>query len=525
MTNIHINFRKENSLNTNSLKIKFKGLIFYKNIINGKDSLYSFFRDFKENWLNNLEELKGNFILYIKEDKTEYIFTDNSGMSRLYYFKESVFESFIDLINYYKFSLKDIDYSGIVEFIQYGYNIFHTNIKSAKILKRNEMIVISNKLQVKEKKLSNLFAKKESIEEFFQNLKGNLNDEKIVCDLTAGIDSRMNLSLLKGNDITFKTCISGEKNHIDVTKCLEISKLLNLDTLYYPIDAKISKELLEKIYRALDGQYSIIEFYKNYILTEGLINDKINVRISGAAGELYKYSWYAQDLPFFNKKNFTLDKVYQKRYYSRGVKYDFYSDKFQNEINKYQKELKNNLEKYREENNVKTYDKLCYETIMRYGISTQLIPKSDDYIRYCPLFELSVVKNGINLKTKDRILYNLHRKIITKYTPEISKIKTNKGLTVNNSFIAILKDGLKLFVEFLTKIKNRILKKQVIIEDTANSHKIYDFFKENDEEYFEILKNNSIIKANFKKEDIDNRTYSRLITVAIFIKKVSENAK
>lgn len=520
MTKINIDYNKNNVFTINNYKIKYKGLIFYKSILNGRPSLEAFINDYKDKWLNHIEELNGNFILDVTDNKNEYIFTDNSGMSRLYYYKDKIFESFLDLIETLKPKQSDLDYSGLVEFIQYGYNIFHTNIKNANILKRNEYI-ICNKFEVKEKKLSNFFTKNINIEDFYKNLKDNFKDKKIACDLTAGIDSRLNVSLLKGNNIDFVTSISGQENHIDVIKCKEISSILNLDNLYYPMDKKYNKDIIKNLYEELDGQYSILEFYKNYVLTKGLINDGIELRISGAAGELYKYSWYAQDFPHFNKKSFSLNDVYQKRFFSRNVKYDIYSETFKKEISNYQQELKEQLEMYREENNVKTYDRICYETIMRYGISTQLIPRTDNYIRYCPLFELSVVKSGINLKPNERLLYSLHRKMITKYTKEISKIKTNKGLTVSNSIFSIISDGFKLFEEFLTKIKNRIIKKNITKVDSANSNKIFEYMKKNDDKYIKILEKNNIISKNINKEKIDLTTYSRLITIALFIERIT----
>ena len=249
----------------------------------------------------------------------------------------------------------------------------------------------------------------------------------------------------------------------------------------------------------------------------GLIDKKINLRISGAGGEMYKYSWFAEDFPRFNKKKFTLDKVYKKRFFSRSVKYDFYTDNFVKKIDNYQKEVKDMLEKYRCINNSKTYDKICYETIMRFGASTQMIQFDDNYVRYAPLLELSVVRNGVNLSVKDRLLYMYHRRLITKSCADIANVKTNKGLSVSSSVFSIGMDALKLFGEFIVKIKNKIFRINVNKTDNANSDKIYEFVRKNDADLIKIIKKYDIVDDSFDNMKVDNQTYSRLITIAKMI--------
>lgn len=522
MNNLHIKFDNINCFKYGNLFIKFKGLLFYKNYLCGIDSLKHFFNDFPK-YTDNIKHLRGNFILCIEDSDNTYICTDNSGMSRLYYYNNWVFDKYLELVDYFKFSSNDLDSNGIVEYIQYGYSIFYTFFKNVKILGREEIIFLKNKkLTVKKKHIEDIFANGEDIVDFYKNFKYNFSDKRIACDLTAGIDSRLNVALLKDNGINFKISISGQPNHIDVIKCNEISKIINIEVLQFDLDKNIDKSIIDKLFYQLDGQYSILEFYKNYILTMGLINNNINLRISGAGGEMYKYSWFAEDFPRFNKKSFTFDKVYNKRFLSRSVKYEFYTNDFSKKIFNYQKKVKNILEKYRCINNSKTYDKLCYETIMRFGASTQMIQFDDNYIRYAPLLELSIVRNGVNLNIKDRLLYMYHRKLITKYCQEIAKVKTNKGLTVNSSVLALIVDVLKLFGEFVLKIKNKIFRIDVNKTDSANSDKIFEFMKLNDANLIKIIKEYGIVNESFNNMKVDNQTYSRLITIAKMIDYVDK---
>lgn len=523
MKNVHINFDKKKCFKYNDLIISFKGLLFYKDHMSGIESLKHFFNDFPS-YMDGIKYLRGNFIICIEDKSSTYVFTDNSGMSRLYYYNDLVFDKYLNLINYFKLNIKDLDNFGIVEYIQYGYSIFYTPFKNVKILGRNEIIKYANNIiDIKEKMIDNLFINGEDIKLFYGNFKNNFADKKIACDLTAGIDSRLNAALLKNSKIDFKASISGKSDHIDVIKCHEIAKILDVDVLQFELDNKFDYSIVDKIFLQLDGQYSILEFYKNYILTNGLVNDDIDLRISGAGGEMYKYSWFAEDLPHFNKKKFSLEKIYNRRFLPRSVKYNFYTNSFTKKINMYQKELKNKLEMYRCNNNVKTYDKLCYETVMRFGSSAQMIQFDDNYVRYAPLLELSIVRNGVNLSIKDRLLYMYHRKLITNSFKEISKIKTNKGLTVNKSLLSIFSDLLKLFWEFVIKIKNRVFKIKIFKDDEANSNKIFYYIKQNDSYLINILKKNNIINESFNNKTVDNQTYSRLITIAKIIDYIGAN--
>lgn len=159
---------------------------------------------------------------------------------------------------------------------------------------------------------------------------------------------------------------------------------------------------------------------------------------------------------------------------------------------------------------------------MRFGASTQMIQFDDNYIRYAPLLELSIVRNGVNLNIKDRLLYMYHRKLITKYCQEIAKVKTNKGLTVNSSVLALIVDVLKLFGEFVLKIKNKIFRIDVNKTDSANSDKIFEFMKLNDANLIKIIKEYGIVNESFNNMKVDNQTYSRLITIAKMIDYVDK---
>ncbi len=523
MNNVKINFTKK-KIKVNGNVISFKGLLFYNNFAQGEKSVKGFFSHYTNNWINNLEELHGNYVIKVDNKDKEYIFSDNSGMSRLYYYKNYVYDSFLDLINDFKFNVNQIDYSGIVEYIQFGFPIFHTFFKDVKKLSRNELFVLNGKsLSIKKKNLKSIFEKGNDINTFYENFNENFKDMNIACDLTAGIDSRMNVALLYGNKVPFKTSISGVKNHIDVQMCEQISNDLHINTLYYD-DGNFDLNTLNDVFKSLDGQYSILEYFKNYILTNGLIGDNVNIRISGAGGELYKYSWIMYDLPFIKRKKFTFNKIYEKRYNSNSIHYPFFNDSFKNIINDYQKELIDLISGYRENNNIKTYDSLCYDTIMTNSASVQMIQSNETYQRYCPLLELSIVRNGVNLSIKDRILYMMHRRIISKNIPQTIKYKTNLGLSLSLSFWRIMGDGFSLIKRLLDKIKNKLFHKEKAIVDLANYLQIYDYLKQNDQEYLFILKKYKVVDDSIDTSKIDNATYSRLITIAKLLQLVDNNS-
>lgn len=522
---ILIDYQKENIIKVDEYKIRYKGLVFYENKKQGKDTIKDFFSKYKTTWLKKIYELSGNFLLDVEDiDNNERIIvTDNSGMYRIYYDKKNITDDYLNYLDITNKTIKDIDAFGIVELLQFGYNIFHTSIKGTKILKRNEIITVKDsKISITKKQNIELFSTGNNIVEFYKNFKNNFSGMKVACDLTAGIDSRLNAVLLKRSGIDFSTTIMGNKDHIDVIKNRIISDELKVTSTNYVMDENVDENTLISIFEDLDGQYSILEYYKNYLLKNKLIKDKFNLRISGAGGEMYKYSMFAQDFPFFNRKKFSLDQVYMNRFYNPSLNNTLLTNETIENINIYQKKFKKNLEGYKCITNSKTYDNLCYELIMRYGASTYMISKNKNYNRYCPLLELKIVRNGINLKVYERLLCMLHRRIITQYSTKIAKEKTNCNLTVHNGIFFIICDCGKLFIQCVQRLFRKVFRIYKRDIDAANSKEIYNIMRKKDSKYEKILKKNNIIKKNIKLNEFNDSIYSRLITIAMIYNKLEK---
>ena len=96
---------------------------------------------------------------------------------------------------------------------------------------------------------------------------------------------------------------------------------------------------------------------------------------------------------------------------------------------------------------------------------------------------------------------------------------------MSSSLFSIGMDALKLFGEFIVKIKNKIFKINVNKTDNANSDKIYEFVRKNDADLIMIIKKYDIVDDSFDNMKVDNQTYSRLITIAKMIDYIDKYEK
>lgn len=512
-----------NNLSINNLNIFWKGFIFIPGLEDGKESLAFYFREYP-NYEDNIEKLFGSFILIIKDNALNQTicFSDNSGFTKIYRYKNLISDSFLSLINHIKATKKDLDYGGIAEFIRLGYCFDKTFIKDVSIINKRLYIKWkTEQLSIISKNLKPITYQGTNFNEYFQCLSETLANRRIICDLTGGTDSRMLVALLEHNEVKYDISLSGREDYIDMKICKEICNTLGKNPKLYNYVEEYNDNVISVLFNACDAQYPILESYRNYYYDKNLSNDGFDLRLTGINGELFKDAAWPKPYIVFPEKS--INYFWKNNCKKFRKNYTGLTNKMINEIEKVNIKILNIKKEYKLGSVTKSTDNYIYENIMFYQASNFNILASNAGIKqYSPLLEYDVARVGFNLNPKKRLLIRFHREVITKNCPQIAKIRTDNNFTCLNSRLYILRDFFVNINNFIRQVFHVFFKASQLMTTGATGELIYKKAKENLVDSEIILKQYGIINEDFDLTKANDVIFDRLLTIGIFLQYLKE---
>jgi len=285
--------------------VYYKGFLFIPGLNAGYDSLHYFFKKY-DNWENSIQKLYGSYTIIIKEDNQKTaIFTDNSGFHKIYMYGDIISDSFLELCQYLGVTIDNLDYYGIAEFIRMGFMFNHTFIQDIAILNKRNYIMFNTPdtgKQVMLKPLCDINDPGIDFLKFFEELSITLKNHKVVCDLTGGTDSRLIVALCEYFNIDYNISLSEKRNFIDCTKCEELCKILGKKPIFFRYNNDIDEKTFNEVFYITDGQYPVLEYYRNYDYNKNLKNSGFDLRITGGNGEIFKDEWWPKLYFIHNNK-------------------------------------------------------------------------------------------------------------------------------------------------------------------------------------------------------------------------------
>lgn len=520
LTQIETNKTTFEKLIIKNIEFYWKGFIFIPGLKDGKESLEYFINNYP-NYEENIDKLYGSYILIIKDSRLDQTisFSDNSGFMKVYYSKETASDSFLTLSKYINASLENLDIQGIAEFIRMGYCFDKTFVSGLSILNKRFYIKwINNSMSILTKKLSVISEKGTDFYSYFEKLSKTLEGKAVLCDLTGGTDSRMLVSLMEHFNLEYVVGLSGRKDFIDYIKCEEISDILKKKPITFEYHEKFETDMREKLFIDSDGQYPMLEIYRNYCYDKNLKNKEFDIRLTGGNGELFKSEAWPKPYWLFSKK--MIRPLWGKNSKRFKVLSIGLTNVMQAEIEKVNEKIADIKLQLELNNATETLDNFLYEIVMFYKASNfNIIANNVGLKQYSPLLEYDIARVGFNLKRSRRTAVRFHKKIITETCPKIAKVKTAKNYSCYNNFFYILHDYLVDIKTFSKHIANRIFKStQLLVTAGATGDKLYLSAKENCSEIETLLKKHNIIDNNFKLSDANNIMFDRLLTIGMFLK-------
>ena len=483
------------------------GTLIYKGEIN-KKALDLIYNDLLgKNIKEIVNEFSGEFCLIVNIKKTISIITDKLGMFPIYKIETNKSVQISNIFTILcKLNKVSLNFQALSEFMSlredgycidstffneialinmstiYEFNKKHSSFKYYDLFKDINLNSYKNFNEICEK-TRNILS---------NNLKFLLNQDKIFIDLTGGMDTRLNATILKDLGIDYTIGICGEQNEGESKLAKDVAKELKMKMVdYFRIKtANQFRDTLDDHFNLINGvpflyhTTELINYYKE-------IQREFNIHIGGFGGtELF--TQYYRPLDIVSKK-FNVNKFLSK-YYK-------YSDIFQDEYissNDYYYNLQKKIYRYFDKigsnkfNDVATplnffiYSRYYHGSII--GTHNCILPY------YSPYFESDFVKFMIEVDYHKKEYHNIQSKIITDLNKTISLIMTTNGYTAN-------------FGKF--NRRDFLSKQKIYLKDISRRFIFHSNITTNTFEHLHLLLNS--IKTQDVLEDSDRKFWNQYV--------------
>jgi hypothetical protein len=448
-------------------------------------------------------------IIHNKGTGEEIFFSDNAGNYCFYYDARNYGSNFLSFTE--NRDEKEPNYMAVVQLLMYNRiyggqtivdGVYYTETGKYYCKKNGKITSFSKELMDFDQ-----LDRFSSLQEIVKTLTNFREDERVFAIATGGTDSRMVISHLHSLGVPLTLCISGKEGHIDEQIAKKISETLGLKLIHS--NGTTGNREVGQIFRYCDGQAGLDGFFRLGEFSQLLCDEGADVVFGGASGEHYKNYYMNHETTYIQGKA-DLHKFYQKKILPHGFPIQMLGEKTIEAGERMEELFYSSLGDIPGKNKFQIYTQIgqkCLEAGIRsfggLNIYRTLVN---------PLAERDAIATVYRRDPRELKHHQLHREEISKYAPELKKIKTNLGATCNNGKLSILRDD---WVRIFRGVKRKVFK----ITNTDDVHeKTIDF--EGSQKYLDAVKNlqdMDILNADSQK--IPQAYADRIMTLGMYFGK------
>lgn len=437
------------------------------------------------------------------------------------------YSSLLECLDKEDFTIEDLNFSAILEFLTFGNFYFEETILSEVhkkfshqkyTLDKNqgfENVIFNPENPLREQQLSNPV---EQFLSFFEERADHLKQRKISIDLTGGIDSRLIATVLQYFNIPFDAAFSldsGDEQEAEIVR--KVADKLGANLHIVKSDEINSDEEAAQLYKLSDGLLDVLSLKSLKNTQQWRKDNGYDLVITGVGGELYKDFWWQQDFPFYSRRRSNIERLVNTRMYPTYINPNWFGKNMKEAVATQRTDFLKKLQKYKKALNTQTYDQIYYHVRIKEQVSA-LTEATENYLdSYSPLLESELLQIGYNLPRSQRFFNRFHREIITRLGPEIAKIPTTEGgMSISNKCYNLSRDLGRYGIDKSRKVRSRILSKKKQIVRKRSSQLIENKVKE----AMAILKEVEIFSNNVQSQNLPEILWGRILTLGMIIKKM-----
>jgi hypothetical protein len=505
----------QNTINIENYTLYVIGTLIYKESW-GSRALIEIVNDIRKNIdLNEImKNSHGQFCLIIFDNWKTLVVTDKLGTFPVYIYEDFHFIQVSNIfLNLVRNNPVTLDYQAISEYCSFDYCFNATFFNEIKILDHGSIFSFTRSVQqdVYHNFLEKInFGRYTNLNEATKKAKKILihnfhflkkNSEKCLVDLTGGLDSRLNASILKSLDVKFDAGICGEQVVDEGKISHKVSKLLGVK-----LHSDIKIRGLDSFLRLADENFEISNGIPIYLHSTELINyyhsikDNFDLHISGFAGSQLFDNWLPRLSIISNKlrasnlikKSFQFKDIFKREIISERKYKANITKKIYASIDKLGTRLHDYAANYF---TTTVYSKFYHGSLI--GAHNTILPV------YVPYLEADLVRLMIESSTTLKRNRLLERNLITQFNEQVSKVTTSHGFTSHVNAV-----NEKYSIQIVKDISRRI------VYDFGSMHFLNSLFARK----FQTPVKFAELQRDFWIDKIDNE-WSQNMSVFAFIEK------
>lgn len=453
-----INIENFYKLDYRNYNVYYSGLIYLaQGIKAGKPSIDIIIQQYEKGDIS-FRDIYGIYVILIenKEDKSIYMFSDNSGMTTSFYTEQFISDNFTEIARTMK--NPKLYKKMICEYLTLsrGYYL-ETFMEEVQMLEASCYYEVQGEQLMKHSKKNGYLgdrSKLADIPSFFADMAKSLSGLKVVSALTGGYDSRMVVASL-WKKLEFDLFISGnnlKSREIQLSKRAADSIQKELKILSPDMKMIEKEEIIEQTFENSGGRACTnssglyrVDYFQKELQRQGY-----EVLLTGDAGDMYKDLWYKQEYPFYHKKSTNTRLFYATRMEPANNAVFLGNDLLECYRNQ-RKNMIRELEKRKYGLAVKSYESYGYRIAWEKGAFSHSLGKG--MITYSPLQELELVKYSFLQPIHMKRFNRLQRKIITERSRNLAKVPTTNGTNASLDAFSICKDS---WIESVGQVKRLV---------------------------------------------------------------------
>ena len=526
-----------NSFEYHGFIVHYKGFLYVDGFKSGRDSILEILENMAQTSKFDFCAIKGSYVVSIEHKPTgmRWLFADNSGQMKFYYGQNTISPSFLMVLDNEKPSASDLNPRAINDFLHFGFVYFNeTFFKSIQALSKDDFFEIDRhgNRKICKKEIPELHGPvKFNFHDHFKNFALALQSyNNISADLTGGFDSRLIVAMLMYFDVDFEMAVSGRQGIKDIKIPAKIAEILQKPFYITYHDAtKLREADLRKIFEMVDSQMDVISYHRNYQFNLDRKKRKVDMQLNGSGGALYKDFWWLQDFPFYKKKKSNIEKLYKYRIEAVEFPHYLLGDQLRTVSQKFKNNTIQKLFDYRLTYNTQTYDNINYNHKTQ-NASAYITAASRFFNCTAPLLELDLARFGFSQKRSTRFFNNFHKEYITKYYPQISKIKTTERVRCSSHTKDKIFDVFNYLYDKQIRLTMQILRKtlkKTYLQESPTDKRIYNIVRNFPitDDIENILKKYEIISRDTFLKKVKDQYLGRFISLGMLLERMEQNRK
>ena len=446
---------------TERYEIAWRGFVYLDGVSSGKPSLRRFAKEIGGNLAAAAVKLKGVYFISVRDKLTDraYAFVDNSALFHAYVSPQFVGTSFLESVAREGLRSEDLDPEAVVEFLQFGCIYFgKTFFNSVRRIEADEIVESrpDGGVAFLPKAIADISeVPKRSFEHMLQSLCQSIAAERVSVDLTGGIDSRLIAVAFSYFGLPFDFGLSASAQIDDVRIAQEVARLLNREFFLTRHDPQQTG--WDDLFSITDGLFDLAKSDRPIQMQRERAARGVTLAVSGTGGELFKDFWWLQDFPFYKRKNPNLKRLYDVRFAPGKAKTGNVGPRYRQAAASLRRRMIDKWSPHRAGTNTETYDRIYYGLKMREFAGRGLTNTSKILPTVAPYVDREAVSIGYHLDRFDRFFNRFHRAAITKYAPEVAKIRTTEGgMTGSIMPIDVSRDLIKYVANRVSRLKTKL---------------------------------------------------------------------